>query len=52
METRVETPDLRTLRAAPGCDRVEILDQTQLPHVRSTVSLVTAADAAHAIRAM
>ena len=51
-ETRLKTPDLRTLRPAPGCDRVEILDQTRLPNVRSTVSLATAADAAHAIRAM
>ncbi len=49
---RVQTPDLRTLRGAPGRDRVEILDQTRLPHARATVSLSTAADAAHAIRAM
>jgi methylthioribose-1-phosphate isomerase len=48
----VETPDLRTLRASPGRDRVEILDQTRLPQARSTIELATAADAAHAIRAM
>lgn len=48
----MQTPDLRTLRALPGRDGVEILDQTRLPHARSIVSLHTAADAAHAIRAM
>ena len=48
----VETPDLRTLRASPGRDRIEILDQTRLPHVQATVCLTTAAGAAHAIRAM
>jgi methylthioribose-1-phosphate isomerase len=48
----VETPDLRTLRPSPGRDRVEILDQTRLPQVRSTLWLATAADAAQAIRAM
>jgi len=50
--SRVQTPDLGTLHCAPGRDRVEILDQTRLPHVRATVSLLTAADAAHAIGAM
>jgi len=49
---RVETPDLRTLRCAPGGDRIEILDQTRLPHTRLTLSVATVADAAHAIRAM
>ncbi len=46
------TPDLHTLR--PSADRasVEVLDQTRLPHVRATVSLFTAADAARAIRTM
>jgi methylthioribose-1-phosphate isomerase len=48
----VETPDFQTLRPSPGGDRVEILDQTRLPHTRATVSLATAAEAAHAIRAM
>ena len=48
----METPDLRTLRPSPGRDRVEILDQTRLPHARATVSLATVADVAHAIRVM
>jgi methylthioribose-1-phosphate isomerase len=46
------TPDLQTLRTSAGRDRVEVLDQTRLPHVRATVSLVTADDAARAIRTM
>ncbi len=49
---RVKTPDLGTLRGAPDREHVEILDQTRLPHTRAIVSLSTAADAAHAIRAM
>jgi methylthioribose-1-phosphate isomerase len=49
---RMHNPDLQTLRSAPGRDRVEILDQTRLPQVRETLWLATAADAAHAIRAM
>jgi methylthioribose-1-phosphate isomerase len=49
---RMATPDLHTLRSAPGCDRVEILDQTRLPQVRATVWLSTAVDAEQAIRAM
>jgi methylthioribose-1-phosphate isomerase len=48
----VETPDLGTLRGAPAGDHIEILDQTRLPHVRSTLSLFTVTEAAHAIRAM
>jgi methylthioribose-1-phosphate isomerase len=44
--------DLQTLRSSPGRDRVEVLDQTRLPHKRVTVSLSTAADAAQAIRTM
>src|SRR5271156_4133575 len=48
----VETPDLGTLRGVPGGDHIEILDQTRLPHVRSTLSLFTVAEAAHAIQAM
>jgi methylthioribose-1-phosphate isomerase len=40
------------VRASPNRDRIEILDQTRLPHIRSTVRLATAADAAHAIRTM
>ena len=48
----METPDLHTLRSSPLRDRVEILDQTRLPHARSSVWLATAADAAEAIRAM
>lgn len=45
-------PDLQTLRPSPARDRVEILDQTQLPHARVTVWLATATDAARAIRTM
>ena len=45
-------PDLQTLRPSPARDRVEILDQTRLPHARVTVSLATATDAAQAIRTM
>ncbi|HEX8010054.1 MAG TPA: S-methyl-5-thioribose-1-phosphate isomerase [Casimicrobiaceae bacterium] len=52
MPAFVRTPDFQTLRAAPARDRVEILDQTRLPHARVSVSLATAADAAHAIRTM
>jgi methylthioribose-1-phosphate isomerase len=48
----VKTPELQTLRASSARDRVEIVDQTRLPHVREIVSLASAADAAHAIRAM
>jgi methylthioribose-1-phosphate isomerase len=48
----VHIPDLQTLRPSPARDRVEILDQTRLPHARVTVSLATAADAAQAIRTM
>jgi len=48
----VQVPDLQTLRPSPERDRVEILDQTRLPHARVTVSLATAADAARAIRTM
>ncbi len=35
-----------------GEDRVGIIDQTRLPHVFETLELSTAAEAAHAIRAM
>jgi len=48
----VDTPDLCTLRSSPLRDRVEILDQTRLPHDRSSVWLATAAEAAHAIHTM
>jgi len=44
----VHIPDLQTLRPSPARDRVEILDQTRLPHARVTVSLATATDAAQA----
>jgi methylthioribose-1-phosphate isomerase len=52
MTSRVEIPDLRTLRPLPARDAVEILDQTRLPHHCVTVRLATAADAARAIRTM
>jgi methylthioribose-1-phosphate isomerase len=48
----VKIPELQTLRASSARDRVEIVDQTRLPHARETVVLASAADAAHAIRAM
>ena len=48
----MDTPDLCTLRASPLHDRVEILDQTALPHKRSRVWLATAIEAATAIRTM
>jgi methylthioribose-1-phosphate isomerase len=48
----VEIPELQTLCASPARDRVEIVDQTRLPHARVTVSLASGGDAAHAIRAM
>jgi len=51
-ESRVQTPEFSTLRCGPGGDLVEILDQTRLPHERSTVSLCSASDAARAIRTM
>jgi methylthioribose-1-phosphate isomerase len=49
---RVQIPELQTLRALPGRDRVEIVDQTRLPHARVIVPLASATDAARAIRAM
>ncbi|HEV8553213.1 MAG TPA: S-methyl-5-thioribose-1-phosphate isomerase [Casimicrobiaceae bacterium] len=48
----MEVPELQTLCASSARDRVEIVDQTRLPHARVTVSLASGADAAHAIRAM
>jgi len=48
----VQIPELQTLHALPARDRVEIIDQTRLPHARVIVSLASAAEAAHAIRAM
>jgi methylthioribose-1-phosphate isomerase len=48
----LHTPDLRTLRASPERDAVEIVDQTRLPHVRLTVRLTSASDAEQAIRTM
>ena len=48
----MQTPDLQTLRPSPARDRVDILDQTRLPHARISVSLATAADAERAIRTM
>ncbi len=48
----MHTPDLQTLGRSPARDRVEVLDQTRLPHARVTVALATAADAAQAIRTM
>ena len=44
--------DLQTLRASSERDRVDVLDQTRLPHERVTVSLLTSGDAAQAIRTM
>ncbi|HET9764216.1 MAG TPA: S-methyl-5-thioribose-1-phosphate isomerase, partial [Casimicrobiaceae bacterium] len=43
---------LQTLRASPQGDRVEVLDQTRLPHERAMVALCDAEDAARAIRTM
>jgi len=43
---------MRTIWLAADGRGVEIIDQTRLPHERSTVSLCTAADAARAIRTM
>jgi methylthioribose-1-phosphate isomerase len=48
----VNIPELQTLRPSSARDRVDIVDQTRLPHVREIVSLASAADAAHAINAM
>ena len=48
----MQIPELQTLCALPARDRVEIIDQTRLPHARVIVSLASAAEAAHAIRAM
>ena len=48
----MRTPDLRTLRASPQRDAVEIVDQTRLPHALVTVTLTGAPDAARAIRTM
>ena len=44
--------DVQTLRASPQGDRVEVLDQTRLPHERTMVALCDAEDAARAIRTM
>jgi methylthioribose-1-phosphate isomerase len=48
----VTTPDLQTLRPSAGHDRVDVLDQTRLPHERAMVSLATEREAAQAIRTM
>jgi methylthioribose-1-phosphate isomerase len=48
----VFTPDLQTLRPSVEHERVDVLDQTQLPHACTTVSLASAEDAARAIRTM
>ena len=45
-------PDLQTLTPSSDRSRVDVLDQTRLPHDRVTVSLQTADDAARAIRTM
>ena len=49
---RIDGKAYRTIwRHADGV-AIEIIDQTQLPHVLATVTLRTLAEAAHAIRAM
>lgn len=48
----MKIPELQTLCASSARDRVEIIDQTRLPHVRETVALTSGAEAAHAIRTM
>src|ERR1051325_5560085 len=51
-DTLMTAADLHTLRASERRDRVDVLDQTRLPHERVTVSLSSAEDAARAIRTM
>ncbi len=48
----MEIAQLQTLCASSARDRVEIVDQTRLPHAHVTVSLASGADAAQAIRTM
>ena len=45
-------PDLKTLTPSADRTRVEVLDQTRLPRDQSTIVLLTAEDAARAIRTM
>ncbi|TMH62218.1 MAG: S-methyl-5-thioribose-1-phosphate isomerase [Betaproteobacteria bacterium] len=48
----MDIPELQTLCASSAGDRVEIIDQTRLPHARVLISLASGSDAAHAIRVM
>ena len=50
--TTASAPSLEPLRRLECGDAVEILDQTKLPHEEIRVTLRSADDAAHAIRAM
>src|SRR5215831_4305302 len=45
-------PYLKTLSPSADRTRVEVLDQTRLPHDRAMVALTTVEDAARAIRTM